>query len=744
LTDGDDPACIPCTGDGECADLNDCTDDRCVAGACTNDPVVDGTVCNDDLWCTENDSCQQGNCTGTQRDCSSQGGGCTTGVCDDQLDQCVTAPVEDGTACNDGLYCFENDVCTGGTCSGTARDCSQMAGDCTDASCNENLDQCEGVPRTDGEVCEDGLYCTIDDQCFGGACASGSQRDCGATGGSCFDGTCNENTDQCEGSVLPDGTGCDDEDPCTSGDQCTGGNCLGAQTDCGHLDGPCAQGACNPVTGDCESLATNEGLSCDDGQYCTEGDACSLGTCTGAERDCSHLTAECAVGSCNEGADQCQAQPVGNGQPCDDGDPCTFPDTCQGTTCQSGPPCPLGCDVGTARCYEINPSNVGHDYLCPPGSPILSLSPNVTYEIDTNMGTLDGNLVSTAQWVWQGNGVREILVLSFSSINIPQNATLNVYGYHPLALIACGDIDIHGFINVSAWQQGSGPGGYDGGDGNMDTTYASDGLGYDGGEGGGGRREVNWPNRMTAGGGGGFGRAGGNAGQSDPEDYSGWNGGTGGQENGNLALIPLLGGSGGGGAGSRYYGGWGGGGGGAIQITAGGALLVGSTGGSRASGAGGGIGEYNFFGGGGGGGAGGAILLEGASVNIQGVLTANGGGGGGARTDYSGWGLYCPGGRPEPGEDGPHEDRRASGGRACTSDEDYPAGDGGRGGAQGDNNTLGENGEEQWIGGGGGGGAGRIRLNSYQDSATDIAGSTVSPHCSGGTQRCTTGAVSLW
>jgi hypothetical protein len=619
-----------------------------------------------------------------------------------------------------------------------------VAGDCTDASCDEDLDQCEGIPKTDGEPCEDGLYCTVDDQCVGGGCNSGPQRDCGAAGGSCVDGTCNEDLDQCEGSTLPDGTSCDDGDNCTSGDQCQGGVCQGIELTCNHLDGPCATGFCNPANGQCAAQPINQGLSCDDGQYCTEGDVCDQGSCTGTLRDCPHSLDGCAQGFCNTESQACDLNPQPNGTPCNDGDPCTFGDQCIGGVCQPGAPCPLGCSTGAGRCYEVDPSNVGHDYLCPANAPIFSLSPDITIDIDTNNGTIDGNLVSTAQWIPQGGGGREILVLSFSTINIPQNTTVNVYGWHPLALIACGNVEIHGFINVSAWRQGAGPGGYDGGAGNFDTTYASDGDGYNSGEGGGGRRETSWPYRDTSGGGGGFGRAGGNAGQSDPPNYQGWDGGPGGDENGTPALVPLLGGSGGGGAGARFYGAWGGGGGGAIQISAGGDLLIGTNGGIRASGAGGGISENYYFGGGGGGGAGGAILLEGATVKVQGRLTANGGGGGGARTDYSGWNQYCPQGRPTPGEDGPHENRRANGGLACTADSDYPAGNGGRGGARDNDNTLGENGEEDWIGGAGGGAAGRIRLNSYQDGATDIAGSVISPNCSGTNQRCTTGAVSLW
>jgi hypothetical protein len=442
--------------------------------------------------------------------------------------------------------------------------------------------------------------------------------------------------------------------------------------------------------------------------------------------------------------DACDLNPQPDGTSCNDGDPCTFPDQCLGGACQSGPPCPLGCSTPPPRCYEVSPSNVGHDYLCPANASDLILSPGTTIDINTDDGTINGSLVVTAQWVSQGTDERDILVLSFTNITVPQTATVNVSGSHPLALIACADVEINGLINVSANQQRGGPGGYDGGDGNANDTWAEDGDGYDGGGGGAGFRETSQPYCHTPGGGGGFGRTGGDGGDSDASGYTPRQGGDGGAENGTVELVPLVGGSGGGGGAGRVNGAFGGGGGGAIQITAGGSVRIGSTGGIRASGAGGWISQNQYFGGGAGGGAGGAILIEGASVEVQGRLTANGGGGGGGRTDYPGWGLYCPSGTPTPGEDGPHENRRANGGANCTDSGSYPAGDGGRGGAQSDASTLGENGDNGYIGGGGGGAAGRIRLNSFENTNTDTTGSVISPNCSGSNQRCTTGAVSLW
>jgi hypothetical protein len=84
-------------------------------------------------------------------------------------------PANDGLACNDDNECSANDVCNGGTCSGTA--------------------------VTDGTPCDDGNQCTAPDACQAGACT---------------------------GADLPDGAACDDGNGCTRPDTCQGGDCNGA------------------------------------------------------------------------------------------------------------------------------------------------------------------------------------------------------------------------------------------------------------------------------------------------------------------------------------------------------------------------------------------------------------------------------------------------------------------------------------------------------------------------------------
>ncbi len=83
---------------------------------------------------------------GSVRDCSAAGNQCNTGVCDEASDQCVSQPVLDGTPCNDGLFCTLTDGCQDGQCLGTGETCPDDANACTD-NCDEVRDVCYPAMR---------------------------------------------------------------------------------------------------------------------------------------------------------------------------------------------------------------------------------------------------------------------------------------------------------------------------------------------------------------------------------------------------------------------------------------------------------------------------------------------------------------------------------------------------------------------------------------------------------------------
>lgn len=221
-------------------------------------------------------------------------------------------------------------------------------------------------------------------------------------------------------------------------------------------------------------------------------------------------------------------------------------------------------------------------------------------------------------------------ILHFTTVDVPSDVTLTFTADNPpmsvlpifntpITILAQGNVNIAGTINVSGETGGSspvnggglgGPGGVRGGAGELVRSSPGAGAGLGPGGGAGGGRPGH---DADGGGGGGFGIAGSN-------DES--NGTGGGPTYGTPGLLPLIGGSGGGGGASAGEagpnGGGGGGGGGAILIASSTAITIPATGLIRANGGNGG-------GQGGGGGSGGAIRLMANTISNSGTLSAAGG-----------------------------------------------------------------------------------------------------------------------
>ena len=108
----------------DCSGLDDmCNVGVCngTSGECEVQSLADGTSCDDGDACTSDDSCQLGACvSGDPADCD-DGNECTDDTCDSGTG-CVYTAVGDGTSCDDELLCTENDSCTTGVCGGTAVD----------------------------------------------------------------------------------------------------------------------------------------------------------------------------------------------------------------------------------------------------------------------------------------------------------------------------------------------------------------------------------------------------------------------------------------------------------------------------------------------------------------------------------------------------------------------------------------------------------------------------------------------
>ncbi len=255
------------------------------ADQCEASPKADGAGCSDGRYCTSGESCTAGVCGGgTKRDCSAVGDLCNDGVCNEPANQCEAQPKPDGTACEDGEHCTVTDTCVAGVCTtGPARDCSELDDDCNTGVCNETLDKCEKDARPDGTSCDDGLYCTENEACAAGTC-QGTEKDCSASGDQCNDGVCDEIKDQCDAVPKPDGTNCDNGLYCTVNDKCLSGNCAAGQDrDCSDTD-PCTDDYCAEIQQRCEHETVEP--CCGDDEDCDDGDPCTSDHCHESNHRC--------------------------------------------------------------------------------------------------------------------------------------------------------------------------------------------------------------------------------------------------------------------------------------------------------------------------------------------------------------------------------------------------------------------------------------------------------------------------
>ena len=146
---------------------------------------------------------------------------------------------------------------TGGpppTCSDGARD-----GDETDIDCGGPCEPC-----SPGQMCDGPGDCVFG-ECLGGVCpkpACVTLKDCPPVD-ACLTPMCTPDG-RCVATPA-DGEPCDDGDPCTLEELCTAGKCVPvSQVDCSALDGPCRTGTCNPNTGTCLVAWSHEGEPCKD------------------------------------------------------------------------------------------------------------------------------------------------------------------------------------------------------------------------------------------------------------------------------------------------------------------------------------------------------------------------------------------------------------------------------------------------------------------------------------------------
>jgi hypothetical protein len=94
--------------------------------------------------CTTGDTCQGGVCTaGTPKTCNNGDACHFNGTCDPGTGSCSAPPNRpDGTVCDDQSMCTNNDSCQGGTCQGTLA----VICDPTLEICDPGTGMCVAIP----------------------------------------------------------------------------------------------------------------------------------------------------------------------------------------------------------------------------------------------------------------------------------------------------------------------------------------------------------------------------------------------------------------------------------------------------------------------------------------------------------------------------------------------------------------------------------------------------------------------
>ncbi|WIA24026.1 hypothetical protein OEZ85_013645 [Tetradesmus obliquus] len=354
---------------------------------CTEVEAPDGTSCNDGQPCTVKDQCVNGECKGSPLVCPKkrQASTCKEIRCNPLTGQCAELPLADDTPCDDGKWCTTDDVCVSGVCTGQPRNCPESTNQCTLGACIEGSQSCGFVNRPDGAVCETAgtTRCGVD-TCSNGQCVAANRTDCSALDDVCNVGTCNAQTGACEKDKKADNTPCDDGEFCTTGSVCTAGlcgggvpkecpmprimckeaicspalrQCLVLDKDCSAAADQCNSGVCSSITGQCGKSPSNEGGKCDDGLKCTVNDTCTGGgkcddglkctvndtctggSCSGTPKACPAPTNQCKMAVCDPGSGGCITENKPNGTSCISltaAGQCTT-DTCQGGVCVRGP-----------------------------------------------------------------------------------------------------------------------------------------------------------------------------------------------------------------------------------------------------------------------------------------------------------------------------------------------------------------------------------------------------------------------
>jgi hypothetical protein len=255
---------------------------------CTDSVTEEGAPCDDGKLCTVGETCKRGACQGGgPRNCTHVADPCNAEACDEQQG-CIKAPLADRTPCDDRLRCTDGDVCLGGQCVGTPKDCTLEATSCREAiGCNEALGGCQFRSISTGS-CDDGRWCTETDYCSGGTCIGATTRNCSSvvTNTQCQTAFCDETLDACVPQPRSSLTSCTHTNPCVLSARCDGaGSCasiVSYRSQGSSCSKQCWSGTTCDLSNTCSGgTAYPDGSFCNDGNPATLTDSCMSGVCVG-------------------------------------------------------------------------------------------------------------------------------------------------------------------------------------------------------------------------------------------------------------------------------------------------------------------------------------------------------------------------------------------------------------------------------------------------------------------------------
>ena len=306
---------LPYCGDGnlddgeECDDGNNVNGDGCSA-ICEEEGCIEDDDCDDNNVCNGLETCVAGLCqAGTPLDCD-DGDICTDDMCD-PLTGCEypfnTAP------CDDGNLCTENDICNQGACSGAEKDCSGnnigMIANCDNnpdwihstfdfrfpfiSTCEQTTGECDSANSTILHVCS-ALFCQaqcgIDLACPSGQTCNMASCTCEGQVPVCGDGAVNQVSEECDDGNLINGDGCNAQ---CQDEYCGDAIINDVDEEC-EINADCAVDetcvACECVTNPpvCGNQILEAGEECEDDGDCDANEHCADCACVPDQAVCGN------------------------------------------------------------------------------------------------------------------------------------------------------------------------------------------------------------------------------------------------------------------------------------------------------------------------------------------------------------------------------------------------------------------------------------------------------------------------